>query len=158
MRSETLKFYEDVRQGLSSSPKSLPSKYFYDKTGDAIFQKLMHSSEYYLTTCEMEILKGQAKQIAQTILSYFNEFDLIELGAGDASKSTHLLKALQDLNATFTYFPVDISRNIINLLQDELPRQLPSLKIVGMNGEYLEMLKQAATPSKRPKVVLFLGS
>ena len=65
MKSEKQKFYEDVKQGLSSKPKRLSSKYFYDKRGDTIFQKLMHSPEYYLSKCEMEVLKDQSPEIAK---------------------------------------------------------------------------------------------
>lgn len=34
-------FYLDVVQGLSSSPKYLSSKYFYDAKGDKLFQEIM---------------------------------------------------------------------------------------------------------------------
>src|SRR5690606_41175937 len=87
-------FYDDVKHGLTSEPKRLYSKYFYDKTGDSIFQKLMHSPDYYLSRCELEILQNQSTEIANSFIKNFNEFDLIELGAGDASKSIFLLQAL----------------------------------------------------------------
>jgi L-histidine N-alpha-methyltransferase len=35
-------FKKDVEQGLDSSPKTLPSKYFYDKKGDALFVQIMN--------------------------------------------------------------------------------------------------------------------
>jgi len=151
-------FYDDVKNGLSGNPKKLNSKYFYDTIGDSIFQKLMHSPEYYLSNCELEILKDQSSEIATNLLKHFKEFDLIELGAGDASKSTFLLKALLQHHAEFTYYPIDISSNVINNLEYNLPRDLPSLNMKGLNGEYLTMLKQQTEQSKKPKVILFLGS
>ncbi|MGN6267363.1 MAG: L-histidine N(alpha)-methyltransferase, partial [Ginsengibacter sp.] len=46
-------FLDDVLKGLQASPKYLDSKYFYDKEGDRLFQKIMESDEYYLTNAEM---------------------------------------------------------------------------------------------------------
>jgi L-histidine N-alpha-methyltransferase len=85
-------------------------------------------------------------------------FDLIELGAGDATKSTFLLKYLLEQKADFTYLPIDISSNVISYLNVTLPVTLPGLKIQGLNGDYFDMLKKAAAQSNRRKVVLFLGS
>ncbi|TCK85458.1 L-histidine N(alpha)-methyltransferase [Albibacterium bauzanense] len=152
------KFYDDVKQGLSSNPKRLYSKYFYDKVGDAIFQQLMHSPEYYLSECELEILQQQSADIADQVTDHFNEFDLIELGAGDASKSVFLLQGLLDKGSDFTYYPVDISQNVIEQLEDKLPKILPSIQIKGLNGEYLTMLKQLTEQSSKPKLILFLGA
>jgi len=33
------KFIADVDEGLSRQPKTLPSKYFYDKRGDELFMQ-----------------------------------------------------------------------------------------------------------------------
>lgn len=152
------KFYDDVKQGLSSNPKRLYSKYFYDKVGDALFQQLMHSPEYYLSKCELEILQQQSDIIADQVTGQFDAFDLIELGAGDASKSIFLLQALLDKGSDFTYYPVDISQNVIEQLEDKLPKLLPSIHIKGLNGEYIAMLKQLTEQSSKPKLILFLGA
>jgi L-histidine N-alpha-methyltransferase len=41
---------------MSSIPKYIPSKYFYDKRGDELFQEIMKLPEYYPTNAEIEIL------------------------------------------------------------------------------------------------------
>jgi len=41
-------FKEDVIAGLSKPLKRLSSKYFYDHSGDRIFQEIMQLDEYYL--------------------------------------------------------------------------------------------------------------
>ncbi|WP_346318511.1 L-histidine N(alpha)-methyltransferase [Chitinophaga sp. YIM B06452] len=151
-------FEKDVLEGLKEVPKRLHSKYFYDAKGDALFQQIMHCPEYYLTRCEMEILRGQAGEIAQTLRQHAPVFDLVELGAGDASKSFHLLKELLRTGAMDTYFPIDISRNIIAQLQQSLPAKLPGLTVQGLNGEYMEMLQAAQRFTGRPKLVMFMGS
>jgi dimethylhistidine N-methyltransferase len=156
--TKTDSFYNDVIKGLQSSPKRLNSKYFYDANGDKLFQELMGCEEYYPTNCELEIFSERTDEITNALIASGDAFDLIELGAGDAMKSTYLLKDLLDKKADFTYLPIDISDNVISYLNITLPVTLPGLKITGLNGEYFDMLKKAASISSRRKVVLFLGS
>jgi len=156
--SKTDLFYKDVVKGLQSTPKRLNSMYFYDANGDKLFQELMACEEYYPTNCELEIFTEQTAGLAEAIMAGGDAFDLIELGAGDAMKSTYLLKHLMEQKADFTYLPIDISDNVITYLNATLPATLPGIKITGLNGEYFDMLKKAASISNRRKVVLFLGS
>jgi L-histidine N-alpha-methyltransferase len=159
--NETLvkaKFLQDVLTGLSRSPKYLESKYFYDDKGDRIFQQIMHCPEYYPTDCELEILSGQTAEILHLILERQGTFDLVELGAGDALKSSYLLRHLMSQGAKFTYYPIDISSNVIVTLANRLPAEIPGLVVKGLNGEYFNMLEQAASLSSNRKLVLFLGS
>ena len=154
----TIKFYNDVMQGLQSSPKYLESKYFYDADGDELFQQIMNCDDYYLTNCEMEIMQKQSSKIASTIFNIENNFDVVELGAGDCSKSIHLIKSIFKNDNSFTFFPVDISKHVIDLIEDELPKQIDGLNVHGLNGEYIEMLKLSNEISSRRKLVLFMGS
>lgn len=151
-------FLDDVLKGLNASPKYLESKYFYNEQGDQLFEDLMDCPEYYLTNCEREIFCERGEEMATAIISSMPEFDLVELGAGDASKSIHLFEQLLLQKAAFTYFPIDISCNVISYLERKLPQKLPDLKVHGLAGEYLEMLGSTALLSSRPKLVLFLGS
>jgi L-histidine N-alpha-methyltransferase len=156
--AKTDMFYKDVMAGLQSTPKRLNSKYFYDAIGDKLFQELMACPEYYPTKCELEIFSKKTADICKAIIAAGDSFDLIELGAGDAMKSTYLLKYLLEQKADFTYLPIDISENVIEYLGTTLPTTLPGLKVTGLNGEYFDMLKKAALASAKRKVVLFLGS
>lgn len=154
----TERMRDEVVKGLLSSPKCLNSKYFYDAEGDRLFQQIMELPEYYLSRCEMEIFRTQSDALAATLLAAGGEVDIVELGAGDAVKSTHLLKQLAAQQVDFTYYPIDISANVIRLLEEELPQRVPGINIHGLNGEYLEMMEEAQLLSPRRKVYLFLGS
>ncbi|WP_299584487.1 L-histidine N(alpha)-methyltransferase [Mucilaginibacter sp.] len=154
----TGRFYEDVICGLSSTPKFLSSMYFYDASGDKLFQDLMNCEEYYPTNCELEIFSEKTAEICNAIIGDGDAFDLIELGAGDATKSTYLLKYLLEQKANFNYLPIDISSNVISLLNITLPVTLPGLQMTGLNGEYFDMLKKASSISDKRKVIMFLGS
>lgn len=151
------KFKTDVINGLSSTPKYLQSKYFYDAEGDKLFQQIMESPEYYLTNCELEIFSQQTEKLGQSFLEKYKDFDVVELGAGDATKSIHLLKYLAEAGSNFTYYPVDISKNVIHFLETELPEKIPGLKVKGLNGEYFDMIKAVSKLSSKRKLILFLG-
>ncbi len=151
-------FRKDVLDGLRAENKYLSSKYFYDETGDKLFQQIMACPEYYPTRCEMEIMQHQSGRMAQFFAEYSPSFDLIELGPGDASKSWFLLRELQKENAAFTYYPIDISSQVIGWLEDKLPVTLPGIHVRGLNGEYMEKMHQVNTFSPNRKIVLFMGA
>ena len=155
-RSNT--FFTDILNGLRAEHKYLSSKYFYDETGDKLFQQIMACPEYYPTRCEMEIMQHQSGKMAQFFMEDSADFHLVELGPGDATKSWFLLKQLQKDHAQFTYYPIDISSNVIGWLEDKLPLTLPGIRLQGLNGEYLEKLHQVSTFSSKRKIVLFMGA
>jgi len=150
-------FLKEVLEDLSHIPKTLNSKYFYDGKGDKLFQEIMECPEYYPTNCEMEIFAEHTRDLAKTLKNGFNTFDLVEMGAGDATKSSYLLKELVDTKADFTYMPIDISSTMIAHLEETLPQKIEGLKVTGLNGEYFEMLEKANQVSSRKKVVMLLG-
>ena len=151
-------FYEDIISGLRMAPKQLPSKYFYDETGDRLFREIMNTPEYYLTACEMEIFTNQTKKLASSITENYDEFELIELGPGDCSKSFFLLKELSEQNIHYVFTPIDISENIIMDIKHSLPKKLPGIYISPLNGEYFAMLEKTNSGPGFPKVILCLGA
>ncbi len=151
-------FADDVRTGLTSTPKRLSSKYFYDAKGDELFCSIMACPEYYLTDCEMEIFTTQSNAILDVALNGSTTIDVVELGPGDASKSVHLLRALTQRASDVSYYPVDISTNIIDILERTLPEAVPGLQIKGRSGDFVEMVHAITGVSDHPKLILFLGS
>src|SRR3954451_13769331 len=100
---ELSQFAADVLVGLSSFPKYLSSKYFYDDEGSRLFQEIMKLPEYYLTGCEMEIFKSQTDPILKSFANGDGRFDLIELGAGDGTKTAVLIDHFLARKADITY-------------------------------------------------------
>lgn len=151
-------FLKDVHEGLSADPKTLPSRYFYDKKGDALFVEIMALEEYYLTRAELEIFSKKTAALAEALgVSKERHFELAELGAGDGQKTRHLLRYLSESGYDFTYLPIDISQNALDGLSASLSAEMPSLRIKPLQGDYFDVLTQIRT-SDVPKVVLFLGS
>ncbi len=147
-------FLNDVAEGLVSTPKRLPSKYFYDEAGDALFVKIMNMPEYYLTDCEHEILRDQSDAIIRGFGLSDRRFGLYELGAGDGTKTIELLRKLP--NEQFVFRPIDISDSALKQLETRLRSEVPGMKVESMHGEYFEVLHALHGPE--PKVILFLGS
>lgn len=150
-------FAKDVDEGLSAKHKHLSSRYFYDAIGDKIFQKIMQMPEYYLTDCEYEIFDLQKAEILSQIQPE-GKFDLVELGAGDGYKTKLLLDYFLKQNANFEYFPVDISKDVLQGLETDLNQLFPDLKVTTLNHEYFSALERLNDMGNCPKVVLFLGS
>ena len=99
-------FALDVLIGLSQTPKSLPSKYFYDEEGSKLFQQITELPEYYLTQCESEIFHSKKDEIARLVNG--SRFNLVELGAGDGRKTKILLEHFLKAGLDFRYVPIDI--------------------------------------------------
>ena len=152
------RFFDRVIHGLKSIPKFLEAKYFYDKRGDLLFQQIMALPEYYLSRSELDIFKNKTQELAQHILRLEESFDMIELGAGDASKSKYLLDFLLREKRNFSYIPIDISPHILSVLKRSLQQALPDLSITPLAGEFMDKLNEVGRVSKKPKVILFLGS
>lgn len=151
-------FARDVHKGLSSSSKSLLSKYFYDEIGDDLFVQIMQMPEYYLTRAEHEIFRDKTAEIVSKLnLANDTYFELIELGAGDGSKTKELLKHLISHGFQFDYRPLDISKNALNGLKSSLGKEIPTLSVQPLHGDYFEVLTSLKSSNHR-KVILFLGS
>ncbi|MFN0277965.1 MAG: L-histidine N(alpha)-methyltransferase [Pyrinomonadaceae bacterium] len=155
---ELTTFAEDVLTGLSSNPKSLSSKYFYDDEGSRLFQEIMKLPEYYLTGCEHDIFSTQADAIFRAFANGEKTFDLIELGAGDGTKTAVLVEHFLKQRADISYSPIDISQEALDALSAKFSIEFPSLKVKLHNGDYFGILKSLKNGSGRRKVLLFLGS
>jgi len=151
-------FKKEVFEGLSAFPKYLSSKYFYDKKGDKLFQEIMAMPEYYLTGCEFQILSSHTETIGELFRDRENGLDLIELGAGDGKKTKVLLKYMAENNFNFVYKPIDISENAVEMLSNNLAKEMPNLNVDAEVGEYFEVLERLKGFNKRKKVIMVLGS
>jgi dimethylhistidine N-methyltransferase len=143
----------DIIAGLSSDPRALPCKYFYDERGAALFQKICELPEYYITRTEIDILDRYRAEIASQLGP---NIELIGLGTGAGTKTRILVEALLTPAA---YIPVDISEKQLRKSSALFRKIFPNLEILPVCADYL----QAVTlPSPRHKavrnVVYFPGS
>lgn len=148
-------FERDILKGLNAQPKQLSSKYFYDEKGSEIFQEIMQMKSYYLPSCETEILTEKSQEIIFLLPN--TTYDVVELGAGDGTKTAIFLDALLKSEKKVNYLPLDISPEILQVNQKLLSKKFPQLNILPIAGDYFETLEKI-NPRKNPKIVLFLGS
>ena len=151
-------FAADVLRGLSGEPKTLLSKYFYDDEGSRLFQQIMDLPEYYLTRAEFEIFSTETEEIFNAFSQNGDSFDLIELGAGDGTKTAVLIDYFLRRETDFTYMPIDISREAIDELTENFAARFPQLSMNAQTGDYFRILESLETASAKPKIILFLGS
>lgn len=154
------KFADNIQSGLSAVEKSIPYIYFYNERGSWLFQQIMQLPEYYLTTCEISILDRYKDELLDYFKAKKKRFNLVDLGAGDASKTKSLLQNYVEKGVDFTYTPIDLSTSILSALSESLDAAYPDLKHEAMNKDYweaMEALSQNSSKTER-KVVLFLGA
>jgi dimethylhistidine N-methyltransferase len=146
-------FLAEVLAGLSSSPRTLPCKFFYDERGADLFQKICDLPEYYITRTETELLRRYAPEIAESI---GRNAALIGFGTGAGIKTRLLLEHLQN---PIAYIPVDISKQRLIDSAVELSRAMPALEILPVCADYLQEL-QFPKPLRKPDhvAVFFPGS
>jgi dimethylhistidine N-methyltransferase len=149
-------FAQSVNEGLSKRKKHLPSRYFYNAEGDALFQQIMQMPEYYPTRAEYAIFNQQKEDLLKA-LNHPQGFDLVELGAGDGYKTKVLLQYFLAQKVSFTYYPVDISADVLRALKSDLNEQFPHLPVKTLNFEYFTAIEAMNKLGQRPKVILFLG-
>jgi dimethylhistidine N-methyltransferase len=150
---ESSDFLADVIAGLSSNPRALPCKYFYDERGAALFQKICELPEYYVTRTEIGILDRNRAEIASHLGP---NVELIGLGTGAGTKTRILIEALKD---PAVYIPVDISEKQLRESTALFRETFPNLEILPVCADYLQPV---ALPLPRRKaarnVVYFPGS
>ena len=78
----------EIVAGLWSRPKQISSKYFYNKKGSILFEEITRLKEYYPTRTEKAILEG----IAPDLMHRYADYEIVELGPGDHSKISILLR------------------------------------------------------------------
>lgn len=146
-------FLAEVVFGLSSSPRSLPCKFFYDERGADLFLKICELPEYYITRTETGLLRRYAGEMAESIGA---NAELIGFGTGAGIKTRLLLEHLENPVA---YVPVDISKQRLVDSAMELSQAMPDLEILPVCGDYLQQLK-LPTPLRKPDhvAVIFPGS
>ncbi len=154
-------FAEDVRAGLSASPKTLPPKYFYDELGSRLFEAICVLPEYYATRAETEILAAHAGEIAAAAGRPLAR--LIELGSGDSRKTRHLLDSLLAGHLAgqpeLEYVPIDVAASVLERTSADLLREYPGLSIAAYAADFWDALaKLRAEPSPGRTLLVFLGS
>ena len=147
-------FVDELSSSLNQKQKSIHPKFFYNKKGSELFEKICKLPEYYLTRTEISILT----QLRDKLPAYMNEeFRLVELGSGSSHKTRILISILEKLHEQIEYFPIDIS-NILKESTATLLNDYKNLHMTGIIDNYESGLDFLKNYDNKKNLIVFLGS
>ena len=147
-------FAEEIFSSLNRNSKFITPKFFYDKKGSDLFEKVSTLPEYYSTRTEMAILKN----LQTELLSFIDDsFRLVEVGSGASVKTRLLLDVFTHIQQTTEYFPIDISE-ILTESSEQLLQDYDNLRITGIIDTYEGGLEFLKNYDNKNNLILFLGS
>jgi len=135
----------DARTGLTTTPKWLPPKYFYDDRGSRLFDEITRLAEYYPTRTEHAILTTYADAIAAAADAEV----LLELGSGSSEKTRLLLDAMARRGTLAAYVPVDVSAGALREAMGGLRADYPDLPLQGAVADFDRHLGDLPAPGRR---------
>jgi len=141
----------DVIAGLTSIPKELPPKWFYDDVGSALFDRITRLPEYYPTRCERAILKARSDEIA----ALSGADTVIELGSGTSEKTHLLLGAMAGAGRLERIVAFDVSEATLRHAAATLAREYPGATVHAVVGDFERHL--STLPGGGRRLVAFLG-
>jgi len=147
------RFRAEVLNGLRKAQKELPSKYLYDERGSYLYERICTLDEYYLPRMEVAIMEAHIGEIVELLGP---NTCLVEYGCGNCAKTRILL---DHLPAPSAFVPIDISREQLLRVSQELTSSYPELEVLPVCADYTSNFE--LPDPKRPSdctVVYFPGS
>lgn len=143
----------DALAGLSSTPRTLPSKYFYDAAGSRLFEAITHLPEYYPTRVETALLGACMHEVAAAVGPGVH---VVEYGSGSGRKTELLLQGVDDPVA---YTPIEISRTTVLAATERMAVALPHIEMLPVCADFTQPvpLPEPARAAART-LVFFPGS
>ncbi len=142
----------EVLRGLNSRPHALNPKWFYDAWGSHLFEEITRQPEYYLTDCELNILRMHAEAISKWMGP---GVVLAELGAGNGEKATRLISALKSPRC---YVPIDISSQSLQSAVDSIRQFKPGIEVNPLCLDFGEGFLWPDGLPVGPRCLVFMGS
>jgi dimethylhistidine N-methyltransferase len=151
-------FADDVRRGLTSSPKRLSAKYLYDALGTRLFEAICELPSYGITRAERALLDRHGSRMIAPIAA---PTTLVELGSGSGEKLAIVVRAMRQrtLGDRLDVHVVDISEKAIASSLHAL-QATPFVTATPHCATYELGLQEIAMARRRrgSMLVLFLGS
>lgn len=147
-------FRAEVLDGLTSRPKTVAPKFFYDQRGSELFERICQVDEYYPTRVETALLEAHADEIVELL---GERPLLIEYGSG-ASRKIRVL--LERLSTGAHYLAIDISREHLIASAEALAEDYPKIDVFAVCADYSQPLElpAEALDAASKRTVFFPGS
>jgi dimethylhistidine N-methyltransferase len=144
-------FRADVLNGLAARPRAIPARWFYDRRGSELFERITELPEYYPTRTEMGILRAACLEVAEIA---GKGRAVIEFGSGSSTKTPILLEAV----SPSAYVPIDISGDFLRASSRELSHAFPDLLVLPFEADFMRPLTLPRAVADAPKLGFFPGS
>lgn len=141
---------EEVRTGLTSDPKALQPKWFYDDRGSRLFEEITRLPAYYPTRAERAILVGRAG----SIVAASGADTLVELGSGTSEKTRALLDAMAGAGRLERFIPFDVSEATLREAAAAVTEEY-RVDVHAVCGDFDHHLEGIPTGGRR--LIAFLG-
>jgi L-histidine N-alpha-methyltransferase len=156
---------DEARRGLTSTPKTLSPWLFYDEAGSRLFEQITTLPEYYLTRTERDLFTTHADEIFRLASSTSSQqpatgnrpLTIAELGAGTATKTGILLRALTRHQPQVLYQPIDISSTALDDAREQL-EHIPGLTVRPRTANYVTEPYRIERPPHTRILALYIGS
>jgi L-histidine N-alpha-methyltransferase len=140
----------DVARGLTSVPKELPPKWFYDERGSQLFDEITRLDEYYPTRREREILEAHAADVAAS-----GADTLVELGSGTSEKTRLLLDAMSSAGHLRGFIPFDVDEVTLRNASEAVASEYEGIDVHAIVGDFEHHLDRI--PVEGQRIIAFLG-
>lgn len=139
-------------RGLTARDKRIPSRFFYDAHGSALFEQITELAEYYPTRVETGILTMYGAEIGATLEDVAA---FVEFGSGSSTKTEILLDHMTELSA---YIAIDVSSSALQAAQQRLSLKFPSLLVETIVADFSDVVDLPKKFQNSHKAGYFPGS
>jgi len=147
-------FAADVRYYLSLTPRQLPSRYFYDDLGSALFEAICRLPWYTITRAEMRLLAAHGDGVFRRLPSLTH---VVELGPGNGEKLRTLLEAASRRQKPMDVHLIDVSPSALAIAAQAIG-SVGDVRVITHQATYDAGLREALTQRTGRTLVAFLGS
>jgi L-histidine N-alpha-methyltransferase len=144
-------FRSDVLTGLSTRPRLIPPRWFYDTKGSELFELITGLPEYYPTRTERRLLEQHGREIARLTSS---GRVVVEFGSGSSSKTPLLLTAVSPSG----YVPIDISGEFLRASAKSLAASFPRVTVAPVEADFSRAVSIPPAVGSAPRLGFFPGS
>ena len=141
----------EVIAGLTSEPKHISPKYFYDQRGSELFEAITELDEYYLTRTELGLFTAHLGEVADIL---GDKLCVVEYGSGSSLKIRKFLEAVTPA----AYVPIDISQEHLRENAERLHKDFPWLHVYPVCADFTQPLTLPDVTADLTKVGFFPGS
>jgi dimethylhistidine N-methyltransferase len=156
LRADLDAFAGDVEYYLQLTPRQLPSRYFYDPLGSALFEAICELPWYPITRAERALLDVHGREILSRVPALTT---LVELGTGSGDKLTTLVERGRTAPTRLSVHLVDVSAAALDLASRTVST-LAGVDVITHRATYEAGLSDATAERRRGGrlLALLLGS